>query len=53
AKKQRFKPNENELNLLMSFFESNPFPDRTQRGQLAIQLGLEPKQILFWFQNRR
>ncbi|TPX53270.1 hypothetical protein CcCBS67573_g09730 [Chytriomyces confervae] len=53
AKKQRFKPNENELNLLMSFFEANPFPDRTQRGQLAIQLGLEPKQILFWFQNRR
>ncbi|KAJ3067154.1 hypothetical protein HDU98_009656 [Podochytrium sp. JEL0797] len=52
-KKQRFKPKEGELDLLMGFFEQNPFPDRTQRKRLAEQLKLEPKQILFWFQNRR
>ncbi|KAI8614399.1 hypothetical protein BC830DRAFT_1127491 [Chytriomyces sp. MP71] len=53
VKKQRFKPQEKDLQILMGFFEKNPFPDRAQRTHLANTLGLEPKQILFWFQNRR
>jgi len=28
-------------------------PDEAERRQLAVEVGLEPKQIKFWFQNKR
>jgi len=34
-------------------FKLCPHPDEKQRMQLSRDLGLEPKQIKFWFQNRR
>ncbi|KAI8029914.1 Homeobox-leucine zipper protein ROC8 [Camellia lanceoleosa] len=35
------------------FFKECPHPDDKQRRQLGRELGLEPKQIKFWFQNKR
>ncbi|KAI9351216.1 hypothetical protein BDR26DRAFT_420245 [Obelidium mucronatum] len=52
-KKMRFRATEAELDFLLTVFESNPFPSTRQRIQLAEKLSLDPKQILFWFQNRR
>ncbi|KAJ3239379.1 hypothetical protein HDU81_006057 [Chytriomyces hyalinus] len=52
-KKMRFRATEAELTFLLSYFESNPFPSSKDRTRLASKLGLEPRQILFWFQNRR
>ncbi|GJN00614.1 hypothetical protein PR202_ga17809 [Eleusine coracana subsp. coracana] len=34
-------------------FKECPHPDENQRGLLSRELGLEPRQIKFWFQNRR
>ncbi|MED6172512.1 hypothetical protein PIB30_050763 [Stylosanthes scabra] len=30
-----------------------PHPDEAQRRQLAEEVGIEPKQVKFWFQNKR
>ncbi|KAI8536602.1 hypothetical protein RHMOL_Rhmol10G0270500 [Rhododendron molle] len=37
----------------LRFFKECPHPDDSQRRQLSRDLGLEPKQIKFWFQNKR
>ncbi|KAJ3142489.1 hypothetical protein HK100_002932 [Physocladia obscura] len=52
-KKMRFRSTEAELTYLLKYFETNPFPTTKQRFELANELNLDPKQILFWFQNRR
>ncbi|KAJ3062344.1 hypothetical protein HDU98_001781, partial [Podochytrium sp. JEL0797] len=53
GKKNRFKATEAELPILSAVFEKNPFPSAILRQKLADRLGLESKQIQFWFQNRR
>ncbi|KAJ3067153.1 hypothetical protein HDU98_009655 [Podochytrium sp. JEL0797] len=53
GKKNRFKATEAELPILSAVFEKNPFPSAILRKKLADRLGLESKQIQFWFQNRR
>ncbi|KAJ3286943.1 hypothetical protein HDU79_006101 [Rhizoclosmatium sp. JEL0117] len=53
SKPPRFKPNDAELALLQGVFSRNPYPNATIRKKLAEKLGLELKQIQFWFQNRR
>jgi homeobox-leucine zipper protein len=39
--------------VLCRMFKECPHPDENQRAQLSRELGLEPRQIKFWFQNRR
>jgi hypothetical protein len=38
---------------LCRMFKECPHPDENQRAQLSRELGLEARQIKFWFQNRR
>ncbi|CAN1753149.1 Homeobox-leucine zipper protein HDG7, partial [Linum perenne] len=42
-----------QKNELESFFEECPHPNEKQRIHLSRKLGLDMKQIKFWFQNRR
>ncbi|KAM7515913.1 hypothetical protein LguiA_005496 [Lonicera macranthoides] len=42
-----------QIQQLEMFFKECPHPDENQRRQLSCDLGLEPKQIMFWFQNKR
>ncbi|TPX64511.1 hypothetical protein CcCBS67573_g08387 [Chytriomyces confervae] len=52
-RRPRFRPTEQQLGVLASIFEKNPFPSQTVRSKIAREMGLENKQVLFWFQNRR
>ncbi|XP_057971175.1 homeobox-leucine zipper protein ROC8 [Malania oleifera] len=42
-----------QIQRLEAFFKECPHPDENQRKQLGKELGLEPRQIKFWFQNKR
>ena len=37
----------------VSFFKNCAHPDEKQRLELGRRLGLESRQVKFWFQNRR
>ncbi|KAJ3069428.1 hypothetical protein HDU98_007489 [Podochytrium sp. JEL0797] len=53
GKNQKFKPTESQLGTLVGVFEKNPFPSAALRNHLAEMLDIQPKQVRFWFQNRR
>ncbi|GMI75513.1 ANTHOCYANINLESS 2, ARABIDOPSIS THALIANA HOMEODOMAIN PROTEIN [Hibiscus trionum] len=42
-----------QIQELESFFKYCPHPDEKQKTELGLRLGLQNKQIKFWFQNRR
>uniref|UniRef100_A0ACD5ZKY2 Uncharacterized protein n=1 Tax=Avena sativa TaxID=4498 RepID=A0ACD5ZKY2_AVESA len=42
-----------QIQTLETMFKECPHPDENQRAQLSRELGLEARQIKFWFQNRR
>ncbi|KAK4280384.1 hypothetical protein QN277_012014 [Acacia crassicarpa] len=42
-----------QIQELEALFKECPHPDEKQRMELSKRLGLENKQIKFWFQNRR
>ncbi|GAV72495.1 Homeobox domain-containing protein/START domain-containing protein [Cephalotus follicularis] len=52
-KKKYHRHTPNQIQELENFFKECPHPDEKQRLELSRRLGLESKQIKFWFQNRR
>ncbi|XP_039118132.1 homeobox-leucine zipper protein GLABRA 2, partial [Dioscorea cayenensis subsp. rotundata] len=42
-----------QIRVMEGLFKDSPHPDEKQREQLSKQLGLAPRQVKFWFQNRR
>ncbi|KAE8726567.1 Homeobox-leucine zipper protein MERISTEM L1 [Hibiscus syriacus] len=52
-KKPYHRHTAHQIQRLESIFKECPHPDEKQRLQLSRELGLAPRQIKFWFQNRR
>nr|XP_019704584.1 homeobox-leucine zipper protein ROC8 [Elaeis guineensis] len=52
-KKRYHRHTPRQIQQLEAMFKECPHPDEKQRMQLSRDLGLEPRQIKFWFQNRR
>ncbi|XP_004309219.1 PREDICTED: homeobox-leucine zipper protein ANTHOCYANINLESS 2-like [Fragaria vesca subsp. vesca] len=52
-KKKYHRHTPSQIQELESFFKECPHPDEKQRSDLSRRLGLETKQVKFWFQNRR
>ncbi|XP_059453579.1 homeobox-leucine zipper protein HDG11-like [Corylus avellana] len=52
-KKRYHRHTANQIQRLEAVFKDCPHPDEKQRLQLSRELGLAPRQIKFWFQNRR
>ncbi|KAG8661323.1 hypothetical protein MANES_02G224400v8 [Manihot esculenta] len=52
-KKRYHRHTANQIQKLEAMFKECPHPDEKQRLQLSRELSLAPRQIKFWFQNRR
>ncbi|CAH9142675.1 unnamed protein product [Cuscuta epithymum] len=52
-KKRYHRHTAHQIQRLESIFKEYPHPDEKTRLQLSRELGLAPRQIKFWFQNRR
>lgn len=60
SKKNKMKKNNNkrrfsdeQISLLESIFESDSKLEPRKKVQVAKELGLQPRQVAIWFQNRR
>ncbi|KAL8532287.1 hypothetical protein ACS0TY_008764 [Phlomoides rotata] len=53
GKKQYHRHTTQQIQQLEAFYKECPHPDKNQRQQLSRELGLDQKQIKFWFQNKR
>ncbi|CAM8905708.1 unnamed protein product [Rhodiola kirilowii] len=54
TKKKRYhRHTQHQIQEMEAFFKECPHPDDKQRKELSRELGLEPLQIKFWFQNKR
>ncbi|KAJ9678138.1 hypothetical protein PVL29_022892 [Vitis rotundifolia] len=52
-KKRYHRHTAHQIQRLEGMFKECPHPDEKQRLQLSRELSLAPRQIKFWFQNRR
>ncbi|XP_042432796.1 homeobox-leucine zipper protein ROC8-like [Zingiber officinale] len=52
-KKLMYRHTPQQIQELEAMFRVCPHPDDKQRGKMSRDLGLESRQIKFWFQNRR
>ncbi|KAF9688296.1 hypothetical protein SADUNF_Sadunf02G0182800 [Salix dunnii] len=52
-KKRYHRHTQHQIQEMEAFFKECPHPDDKQRKELSQELGLEPLQIKFWFQNKR
>ncbi|KAG6420911.1 hypothetical protein SASPL_117455 [Salvia splendens] len=53
GKKRYHRHTAHQIQRLESMFKECPHPDEKTRSQLSRELNLHPRQIKFWFQNRR
>ncbi|EXC36218.1 Homeobox-leucine zipper protein ROC6 [Morus notabilis] len=53
GKKKYHRHNAYQIQRLEAVFKEFPHPDENQRRELGRELGLDPKQVKFWFQNKR
>ncbi|VFQ66433.1 unnamed protein product [Cuscuta campestris] len=54
SKKQRYhRHTAHQIQEMEALFKENPHPDDKARQKLSQELGLKPRQVKFWFQNRR
>ncbi|XP_078437977.1 homeobox-7 [Wolffia australiana] len=54
AKKKRYhRHTAHQIQEMEALFKECPHPDDKQRLKLSQDLGLKPRQVKFWFQNRR
>lgn len=51
--KHRKRTSKSQLKILEKTFETNKKPDSALRNQLSEQLGMTPRSVQVWFQNRR
>lgn len=52
-KKRYHRHTQHQIQEMEMFFKECPHPDDKQRKELSRELGLEPLQVKFWFQNKR
>ncbi|TXG47087.1 hypothetical protein EZV62_026381 [Acer yangbiense] len=52
-KKCYHRHTQRQIQEMEAFFKECPHPDDKQRKELSRELGLEPLQVKFWFQNKR
>ncbi|KAL9392709.1 hypothetical protein Peur_016629 [Populus x canadensis] len=52
-KKRYHRHTQRQIQDMEAFFKECPHPDDKQRKELSRELGLEPLQVKFWFQNKR
>ncbi|GMJ14596.1 protodermal factor 2 [Hibiscus trionum] len=52
-KKSYHRHTQRQIHEMEAFFKECPHPDDKQRKELSRELGLEPLQVKFWFQNKR
>ncbi|KAK8524350.1 hypothetical protein V6N12_029216 [Hibiscus sabdariffa] len=54
SKRKRYhRHTQRQIQEMEAFFKECPHPDDKQRKELGRELGLEPLQVKFWFQNKR
>ncbi|KAI5660661.1 hypothetical protein M9H77_19984 [Catharanthus roseus] len=52
-RKNRHRHTSEQIQRMEMFFKDCSHPSENQRKELGIELGLDPLQIKFWFQNKR
>ncbi|KAI3465730.1 hypothetical protein Pfo_022393 [Paulownia fortunei] len=52
-RKRCHRHTQRQIEEMEAFFKECPHPDDRQRKELSRELGMEPLQVKFWFQNKR
>jgi hypothetical protein len=53
VKAKRKRASASQIKILQNIFESTAFPSTVLRENLAYELGMTPRAVQIWFQNRR
>jgi len=53
GKKRRSRATQEQLDILNGVYQRTPFPTTVERTELAQRLGMTPRSVQIWFQNKR